>query len=168
MVNTLRLKKNGHHFTDGMYKCMFLNVNVRISINISLNFVPYDPIDYKSALVQIMAWREASNKPLSEPMMTYLLTHICITQPKWVNSWKTTNTTPSWASMGCLWRECWRLWNKVICCKPSSLPLDDWHICEFNACSLQSTTQQVQVLITLVSIHNAPSPWFFIFLLIPV
>ena len=38
-------------------------------MNNSLNFVPYGPVDYKSALVQIMAWCQAGNKPLSEPMM---------------------------------------------------------------------------------------------------
>ena len=37
------------------------------------------------ALVQIMAWRRPGDKPLSEPMMIILLTHICVTQPQWVN-----------------------------------------------------------------------------------
>ena len=32
-------------------------------------FVPKVPIDSKPALVQIMAWRLTSDKPLSEPMM---------------------------------------------------------------------------------------------------
>ena len=37
------------------------------------------------ALVHIMAWRRSGNKPLSEPMMVSLLTHICIAQPQRVN-----------------------------------------------------------------------------------
>ena len=37
------------------------------------------------ALVQIMAWRRPGDKPLSEPMMIILLTHICVTRPQWVN-----------------------------------------------------------------------------------
>ena len=37
------------------------------------------------ALVQIMAWRRSGDKPLSEPMMISLLTHICVTRPQWVN-----------------------------------------------------------------------------------
>ena len=37
------------------------------------------------ALVQIMAWRRPGDKPLSEPMMVSLLTHICVTRPQWVN-----------------------------------------------------------------------------------
>ena len=31
-----------------------------------------------------MAWRRLGDKPLSEPVMVSLLTHICITQPQWV------------------------------------------------------------------------------------
>ena len=32
-----------------------------------------------------MAWRHPGDKPLSEPMMLNLLTHICVTRPHWVN-----------------------------------------------------------------------------------
>ena len=32
-----------------------------------------------------MAWRWPGDKPLSEPMMVNLLTHICVTRPQWVN-----------------------------------------------------------------------------------
>ena len=31
-----------------------------------------------------MAWRRLGDKPLSEPMMVSLLTHICVTRPQWV------------------------------------------------------------------------------------
>ena len=44
------------------------------------------PINNISALVQIMAWRRPGDKPLSEPMMVSLLTHICVTRPQWVNT----------------------------------------------------------------------------------
>ena len=53
-----------------------MNENVRISINISLKFVPKGLINNIPALVQIMAWRRPGDKPLSEPMMVSLLTHI--------------------------------------------------------------------------------------------
>ena len=56
-----------------------------ISIDISLKFVPKGPINNIPALVQIMAWRRPGDKPLSEPMMVSLLTHICVTRPQWVN-----------------------------------------------------------------------------------
>ena len=36
------------------------------------------------ALTQIMAWRRPGDKPLSEPMMLRILTHICVTRPHWV------------------------------------------------------------------------------------
>ena len=35
-----------------------------------MKFVPKRPIDYKSALVQVMAWRQVGDKPLPEPMLT--------------------------------------------------------------------------------------------------
>ena len=33
------------------------------------NFVPEGPIDNKSALVQVMTWRRAGDKPLPEPVL---------------------------------------------------------------------------------------------------
>ena len=44
------------------------------------------------ALVQIMAWRRPGDKPLFEPMMVNLRTHICVTRPQWVNSLNFTGT----------------------------------------------------------------------------
>ena len=72
-VNTLRPRQNGRHFTDDTFKHIFLNENVRISIKISLKFVPKGPINNISALVHIMAWRRPGDKPLSEPMRVTLL-----------------------------------------------------------------------------------------------
>ena len=66
-------------------KCIFLNENKWISINISLKFVPEDPINNISSLVQTMACCRPGDKPLSEPMMLNLLMHICVTRPQWVN-----------------------------------------------------------------------------------
>ena len=84
-INTLRPRQNGRHFADDILKWIFLTENVRISINISLKFVPMVQINNIPALVQIMAWRRPGDKPLSEPMMLSLLTHICVTRPQWVN-----------------------------------------------------------------------------------
>ena len=83
-VNTLRPRQNGRHFADDTFKRIFLNENVRISIKISLKFVPKGPINNNPAWVQIMAWRRSGDKPLSEPMMVRLPTHICVTRPQWV------------------------------------------------------------------------------------
>ena len=38
-------------FADDTFKSIFLNENIRISINISLKFVPEGPIDNNPALV---------------------------------------------------------------------------------------------------------------------
>ena len=55
---------------DNIFKCIFLNESNRIPILISLEFVPWGPIDNKPALGLVMAWCQSGNKPLSEPMMT--------------------------------------------------------------------------------------------------
>ena len=86
--NTLRLRQNGRRFADDTFKRIFLNENVRISIKISLKFVPKGPINNIPALVQILAWRRSGDNPLSEPMMVCLLTHICVARPQWFNTFK--------------------------------------------------------------------------------
>ena len=83
-LNTLRPRQNGRRFADDTFKRIFLNENARISIKISLKLVPKGPINNIPALVQIMAWRRSGDRPLSEPMMVSLLTHICVTRPQWV------------------------------------------------------------------------------------
>ena len=52
------------------FKCIFSNENYIIPIRISLKFVPIGPVDNKSALAQVMAWRRTGDRPLSEPMLT--------------------------------------------------------------------------------------------------
>ena len=83
-VSTLRPRRNEQHFADDIFKRIFFNENVWISIKISLKFVPKGPINNIPSLVQIMAWRRSGDKPLSEPMVVSLPTHICITRPQWV------------------------------------------------------------------------------------
>ena len=80
LINTLRPRPNGRRFADDTFKRIFFNENVRISIKISLKFVPKGPINNIPALVQIMAWRRPGDKPLSEPMVVILVTHICVTR----------------------------------------------------------------------------------------
>ena len=83
--STLRLRQNGRHFPDDIFKWIFWNEDVWISIEIWLKFVSKGPINNIPALVQIMAWRRPGDKPLSEPMMSSLL---CVTQPQWVKTYK--------------------------------------------------------------------------------
>ena len=84
-LNTLRPRQNGRHFADNILMCIFLNENVWIPIEMSLKFVPKGPISNIPALVEIMDWGCSGDKPLSEPMMVRLPTHICVTRPQWVN-----------------------------------------------------------------------------------
>ena len=97
-VNTLRPWQNGRYFADDIFKCIFLNENARISLKISLKFVPKVWIDNIPALVQMMAWRRPGDEPLSAPRMVSLLMHICVTRPQWVN-WHYTACFPhqSWS-----------------------------------------------------------------------
>ena len=67
------------HFADDVFISNFLHENIWILIKISMKFVPKGPINIIPALVQIMAWRRPGDKPLSEPMMVSLTTHICVT-----------------------------------------------------------------------------------------
>ena len=55
--------------TDDIFKFIF-NESVWISITISLKFIPKGPINYNSALVQVVAWHRTGEKPLPESMLT--------------------------------------------------------------------------------------------------
>ena len=83
--NTLRPRQDGCYFADDVLKCIFLNENLWISLKIPLKFVPRGPINNIPALVQIMAWHRPGDKPLSEPMLVFVPTLICVTQPQLVN-----------------------------------------------------------------------------------
>ena len=83
-INSLRPRLNRRPFADDIFKCIFLNENELFSLKISLKLVLEGPINNISALVRIMAWRRPGDKPLSEPMMVSLLSHICVTRPQWV------------------------------------------------------------------------------------
>ena len=79
--------QNGRQFADDIFKRIVMNEKSCISIRISLKFVHKRPVDDKLALFQIMAWRRTGNKPLSDPMVISLLTHICVTRTQWVKQW---------------------------------------------------------------------------------
>ena len=55
---------------DDNFKCIILNGNDRIPIQISMRFVPKCPIYNTPALFQVMAWRRTGGKPLPEQMLT--------------------------------------------------------------------------------------------------
>ena len=62
--------QNGPHFTDDIFRCIFVNEKFCILIKISLKFVPKSQIGNNPALVYIMAWRRIGDKLLSESMLT--------------------------------------------------------------------------------------------------
>ena len=83
LIITLWPRQNDNHFPDDIFKCIFLNEALSISLKISLKFIPKVSINNIPALIQIMAWRRPGDKPLSEPMMVSLPAHICVTRPQW-------------------------------------------------------------------------------------
>ena len=78
----------GRDQIDAMSQTIFSHAFSRMKMNeFRLKFhwfVPKGPINNIPALVQIMAWRRSGDKPLSEPVMVSLPTHICATRPQWV------------------------------------------------------------------------------------
>ena len=69
VLTHLPLDKMVAILADDIFKCIFLHENDRILIQISLKYVPRSPIDNKTALVQIMAWRRIGAEPLSEAIL---------------------------------------------------------------------------------------------------
>ena len=118
VINTLRPSQNGRYFADDIIKCIFLNENAGISLRISLKFVPEVRIDNIPSLVQIMAWRRPGDKPLSEPMMVSLLTHICVARPQWVNP-----MGPDNAYTRQKWFKHWDRWRHITSSATSNCPL---------------------------------------------
>ena len=78
-VDTKWPRQNGRHFPNDIFKWIFFNKNVWISIKISLKFVCNGPINNIPSLVQIMALYGPGDKPLSEPKVVRLPAHIWVT-----------------------------------------------------------------------------------------
>ena len=65
----LPLDKMAAILADDNFRCIFLNENDRIPIQLSLSVVLISPIDNKPAFVQVMVRRRTVDKPLPESMM---------------------------------------------------------------------------------------------------
>ena len=121
-INTLRPRQNRGHFADDIFKCIFLNENAWVPIKILLKLVPRGPINNIPALVQIMAWRRLGDKPLFEPMMVSLPTHICVTRPQWVNICINLKCIICYANHITIIRKCCIIqsyWSYIYCCPDS-------------------------------------------------
>ena len=86
IFSTLRPTRNRRHFADDIFRYICLNENMWISIGISLKFVLKGPFNNIPSLVQIMAWRRPGDKPLAEPIVVWLPTHMCVNRSQWVNN----------------------------------------------------------------------------------
>ena len=62
-LNSFTPEQNGRLFTGDISKCIFTNEFFFYFDSNSLKFVPKGPIDKKSTLVWVMAWRWTGNKP---------------------------------------------------------------------------------------------------------
>ena len=69
-----------------IFRCLFFNENVGISIEISMKIVHKGPIDNKPALVQVMVWRRTDDKTLPERMLTQFTDAYMRHYGRWVNS----------------------------------------------------------------------------------
>ena len=75
----------GGKIADDIFKRIFVNENDWMSIKISLKFIHEGPIDNKSVLVQVMAWRRQATSHYLNQCWPSFLTHICGTRGRWVN-----------------------------------------------------------------------------------
>ena len=80
----LPLDKTADILADDLFKCIFLNENYRIPIQISLKCVARSLINNKPALVQVMAWRRTGTSHYLNQCWPSSLTHICGTRGRWV------------------------------------------------------------------------------------
>ena len=62
-VNKLRPSQNDRHSARDIYKCIFLNENIRILFQFFLKILPNGPINNMVVPVQIMAQSKAGAKP---------------------------------------------------------------------------------------------------------
>ena len=83
--NIIEAKIKWSPFSRRHFQMDFLEWKCMDFDKISLKFVPRCPISNITSLVQIMASRRPGDKPLSEPMVVSLPTHICVARPQWVN-----------------------------------------------------------------------------------
>ena len=85
-VSTLRPRQNIWNFADDIFKRIFWNEYEQISIKFHWCLFLGVQLTILQHLVRIMAYRLYVAKPLSEPTMISLLTHICVTRSQWVNT----------------------------------------------------------------------------------
>ena len=77
-LDTFRPRQNGHHFPDDIFKWIFLNENISITIK----FILDGQIKKIQYLFRLMACHRPRDKPSSKSMVVSLLTHIGVSWPQ--------------------------------------------------------------------------------------
>ena len=67
ILNTMKLRQNGHHFADDIFKQIFGTTIIPFLFNFTERYYRGFNCQYDS-MVQIIAWHRSGDKPLSEPM----------------------------------------------------------------------------------------------------
>ena len=82
IVNTTRLRQNGHHFTDGILECIFLNQNVWIQVQISVIFFPKVQL---TIFQHWLRWWLDAVQATSHYLNQWWLFYRSFTRPQWDN-----------------------------------------------------------------------------------
>ena len=75
-LTTLRLRQNGWHYANNIFKFIFMYEHCYILIEINWNLFTNGQLTIHTtevtyiSLIQIVAWYQTGDRPLSEPMMT--------------------------------------------------------------------------------------------------
>ena len=83
LLTHLLLDKMVAILVDGIFKCIFLDGNGWIPIQISLKFVPKRSVNNSQPLVHAMASTEQATSHYLNQWLLSLLTHICGTSGRW-------------------------------------------------------------------------------------
>ena len=114
-IKTFSPEQSIHGFSD-IFHSIFLNVKYSVLVLVSLKCVPKGQYDYKSALVQVMIWRQAFY--LNQGWAIYTTPYDVI-RPQRANTW-------------CLVSFCCRLTLSTQSARVSSVPPDSyvpWTVC---------------------------------------
>ena len=78
ITNTARLNQNGLSFPENIFKCIFFNESIKLSINIPLKFAPNKQYSSNGSDND---WHRLGDQPSPQPMVVNLLMHIFTTLP---------------------------------------------------------------------------------------
>ena len=90
-INTLRLRQNGRHFANDLFKRIFVNEKVRIFVQISLKFILECPINNNQHWFRWWLGAKKATSHYLNQWWSSLLMHIWVTRPQWVKSPDTTS-----------------------------------------------------------------------------